>query len=392
MKKLGKKLLAAACTSALMVGAMGCSNTGSAAETGSAGGGSGSAASSDITIGVSIWSSTDVLGSQCKKVVDKAASALGVKTQWVDQGHVSEQVTASVETLCAAGCQGIIICNSADSEMTSAINTCDEYGVYIAQFFRIISEKNSPEVYKTACNSKYYVGAVHEDEVTNGYTLVNLLIENGDRNIGLEAWTVGDATFQARWEGYQKAVDEWNSANPDDQVTMSEPVYANTSSEEGAAAAMSLYNSMPGMDALIVAGGGGDPLVGSIGAFDNAGLTGKIDVVSTDFLDDLADQLKSGGMYAESGGHFCDPLFAFLMVYNAVQGNYVKEEGTFGYEILFPYIYVSSPDDYSNYEEYFVNADPYTDEEIVTMAGYSFDDLNKAASELSIDDVIARHQ
>ena len=392
MKKLGKKLLAAACTSALMVGAMGCSNTGSAAETGSAGGGSGSAASSDITIGVSIWSSTDVLGSQCKKVVDKAAGALGVKTQWVDQGHVSEQVTASVETLCAAGCQGIIICNSADSEMTSAINTCDEYGVYIAQFFRIISEKNSPEVYKTACNSKYYVGAVHEDEVTNGYTLVNLLIENGDRNIGLEAWTVGDATFQARWEGYQKAVDEWNSANPDDQVTMSEPVYANTSSEEGAAAAMSLYNSMPGMDALIVAGGGGDPLVGSIGAFDNAGLTGKIDVVSTDFLDDLADQLKSGGMYAESGGHFCDPLFAFLMVYNAVQGNYVKESGTFGYEILFPYIYVSSPEDYSNYEEYFVNADPYTDEEIVTMAGYSFDDLNKAASELSIDDVIARHQ
>lgn len=396
MKKLSKKLMAAICTSALMVGTIGCSSSsggGTEGGTGSAGGGSGSQeAQSDITIGVSIWSSTDVLGSQCKKVVDKAAGALGVKTQWVDQGHVSEQVTASVETLCAAGCQGIIICNSADSEMTSAINTCDEYGVYIAQFFRIISETNSPEVYQTACNSKYYVGAVHEDEVTNGYTLVNLLIENGDRNIGLEAWTVGDATFQARWEGYQKAVDEWNAANPDDQVTMSEPVYANTSSEEGAAAAMSLYNSMPGMDALIVAGGGGDPLVGSIGAFDNAGLTGQIDVVSTDFLDDLADQLSSGGMYAESGGHFCDPLFAFLMVYNAVQGNYVKEAGTFGYEILFPYIYVSSPEDYSNYEQYFVNADPYTDEEIKTMAGYSFEDLNKAASELSIDDVIARHQ
>ena len=80
------------------------------------------------------------------------------------------------------------------------------------------------------------------------------------------------------------------------------------------------------------------------------------------------------------------------MVYNAVQGNYVKEAGTFGYEILFPYIYVSSPEDYSNYEQYFVNADPYTDEEIKTMAGYSFEDLNKAASELSIDDVIARHQ
>ena len=230
-----------------------------------------------------------------------------------------------------------------------------------------------------------------EDEVTNGYTLVNLLLENGDRNVGLEAWTVGDATFQLRWKGYQQAIDEWNAAHADDPATITEPVYANTSSEEGAAAAMSLYNSNPGMDALIVAGGGGDPLVGSIGAYANEGLTGKIDVVSTDFLDDLADQLKSGGMFAESGGHFCDPLFAFYLVLNAVKGNYVKEEGTFGYEILFPYLYVSSPDDYANYEKYFVNDDPYTDEELVEMASYSFEDLNKAASNLSINDVISRH-
>ena len=363
---------------------------GSSAGSGSSGSASGSG-SDKIKIGVSIWSSTDVLGSQCKKIVDKAAKATGVEVQYVDQAHVSEQVTASVEQLCAAGCQGIIICNSADSEMTSAINTCNEHGVYIAQFFRIISKDNSPEVYNTACNSKYYVGAVHEDEVTNGYTLVNLLLEKGDRNIGLEAWTVGDATFQLRWQGYQQAIDEWNASHADDPATMTEPVYANTSSEEGAAAAMSLYNSNPGMDALIVAGGGGDPLVGSIGAFANEGLTGKVDVVSTDFLDDLADQLKSGGMFAESGGHFCDPLFAFYLVLNAVKGKYVKDEGTFGYEILFPYLYVSSPDDYANYEKYFVNDDPYTDEELAAMADYSFDELNKAASNLSIDDVISRH-
>ena len=383
-KRLGSLLMAGVLAASLMTG---CGSAAGSASTGSASGGG----SDKIKIGVSIWSSTDVLGSQCKKIVDKAAKANGVEVQYVDQAHVSEQVTASVEQLCAAGCQGIIICNSADSEMTSAINTCTEHGVYIAQFFRIISQENSPEVYKTACNSKYYVGAVHEDEVTNGYTLVNLLLENGDRNVGLEAWTVGDATFQLRWQGYQQAIDEWNASHADEPATITEPVYANTSSEEGAAAAMSLYNSNPGMDALIVAGGGGDPLVGSIGAYANEGLTGKIDVVSTDFLDDLADQLKSGGMFAESGGHFCDPLFAFYLVLNAVKGNYVKEEGTFGYEILFPYLYVSSPDDYANYEKYFVNDDPYTDEELVEMASYSFEDLNKAAANLSIDDVISRH-
>lgn len=201
----------------------------------------------------------------------------------------------------------------------------------------------------------------------------------------------GDATFQQRWKGYKQAVDEWNEANPDDQATITEPVYANTSSEEGAAAALSLYNSNPDMDALIVAGGGGDPLVGSIGALANEGLTGKIDVVSTDFLDDLGEQLESGGMFAESGGHFCDPLYAFLITYNAIKGNYVKDEGSFGYEIQFPYLYVSSSEDYENYKKYFVDDDPYTDEELVELAGYSFDDLNKAATSLSIEDVISRH-
>ena len=389
-KRLGALLLAGTMTASMLVGCGAGAASGAAPADGSSAGGA-AAADGNIKIGVSIWSSTDVLGSQCKKIVDKAAKANGVEVQYVDQGHVSEQVTASVEQLCAAGCKGIIICNSADSEMTSAINTCTEQGVYIAQFFRIISEETSPEVYQTACNSKYYVGAVHEDEETNGYTLVNLLLKKGDRTIGLEAWTVGDATFQLRWKGYQRAIEEWNAANPNDQATLTEPVYANTSSEEGAQAALSLYNSNPGMDALIVAGGGGDPLVGSIGAYANEGLTGKIDVVSTDFLDDLADQLKSGGMFAESGGHFCDPLFAFFLVLNAVKGIYVKEEGTFGYEILFPYLYVSSADDYANYEKYFVNDDPYTEEEMVEMASYSFEDLSKAASNLSIDDVISRH-
>ena len=392
MKKRFKRLAALLLTGTLVFSMAACgSDSGSSGSDGGSETGASTTDNSDITIGVSIWSSTDVLGSQCKEVIDQAADALGVNVMYVDQGHVSEQVTASVETLCAAGCQGIVICNSADSEMTSAINTCNENNVYLTQFFRIISEDNSPEVYQAACDSQYYLGAVHEDEYTNGYTLANLLLENGDRTIGLEAWTVGDATFQQRWLGYQAAIDDWNSANPDDQATMTEPVYANTSSEEGASAAMSLYNSNPGMDALIVAGGGGDPLVGSIGAYENAGLTGTIDVVSTDFLDDLGEQLEKGGMFAESGGHFCDPLYAFLMTYNAIKGNYSKEAGTFGYEIKFPYIYVSSAEDYENYEKYFIDEKPYTDDEIVEMAGYSFDDLNNAASSLSIDDVVSRH-
>ena len=159
-------------------------------------------AADDIKIGVSIWSSTDVLGSDSKRMLDAAAEALDVELQYVDQGHVSERVTASIEQLVAAGCQGIIVCNSADTEMVSAIKTCNDNEVYLAQFYRIISQTANPAIYEMAKNSPYFIGAVHEDEPANGEALVNILLNKGCRNIGLIGWEQGDATWLCRWEGY----------------------------------------------------------------------------------------------------------------------------------------------------------------------------------------------
>ena len=313
----------------------------------------------DIKIGVSIWSSTDVLGSQCKKILDEAAKALGVEVQYVDQGHVSEQVTASVDQLIAAGCQGIIICNSSDTEMMSAINSANNNGVYLAQFFRIISEDANPDIYELAKASDYYAGAVHENEPENGEKLVQILLDKGCRNIGLIGWEQGDATWLGRWEGYKAGVDKWNAEHPDDQAKLSDPQYAGTTSEGGAKAADALMSADPDLDALIPAGGGGDPLQGAIAAVEKAGKTDSIAIVSTDFLPDLGERLANGSMAGESGGHYCDPLFAFMLVYNAIKGNYGDFGGTFN-DINFPYLFVSSPEDYAAYEKYFVDQLPYT--------------------------------
>ena len=307
----------------------------------------------------------------------------------MDQGHVSEKVTASVEQLVAAGCQGIIICNSSDTEMTSAIKTCNDNGVYLAQFFRIISETNSADIYQAAKDSAYYIGAVHEDEPANGEALVNILLDKGDRDIGLIGWEQGDATWLGRWEGYKAGVEKWNEANPDDKATLSEPQYAGTTSEGGSKAAEALMAADPNLDALIPAGGGGDPLQGAIAAVERAGKTQDIDIVSTDFLPDLGERLENGSMAGESGGHYCDPLIAFMMVYNAIKGNYTDFAGKFE-DVPFPYLYVSSADDYKAYEQYFVDQLPYTDEELVAMSELDLAGLKEAAAKVSIEDAAAR--
>jgi ribose transport system substrate-binding protein len=346
-------------------------------------------ADSDIKIGVSIWSSTDVLGSQCKLILDAAADALGVQVQYRDQGHVSEQVTASVDELIAAGCQGIIICNSADTEMTSAISSCNANGVYLAQFFRIISEENSKDIYELAKASDYYVGAVHENEPENGEKLVNILLDKGCRDIGLIGWEQGDATWLGRWEGYQAGVEKWNAEHPDDQAKLSDPQYAGTTSEGGSKAADALMAADPDLDALIPAGGGGDPLQGAIAAVERAGKTDSISIVSTDFLPDLGERLANGSMAGESGGHYCDPLFAFMMVYNAIKGNYTDFAGTFN-DVNFPYLFVASADDYADYEKYFVDQLPYTADELKEMATLDLAGLAEKAASLSIEDAAAR--
>ena len=341
MKKMFKRAAASVTAAAMAVSMTACGGSGAANATQAADAsaeGSEAAASTidnkDIKIGVSIWSSTDVLGSQCKLIIDEAAKALGVQVQYVDQGHVSEKVTASVEQLAAAGCQGIIICNSSDTEMTSAIKTCNDNKVYLAQFFRVISQENSKDIYDLATASPYYIGAVHENEPENGEKLVQILLDKGDRNIGLIGWEQGDATWLGRWEGYKAGVEKWNAEHPDDQAKLSEPQ-------------------------------------------------------STDFLPDLGERLENGSMAGESGGHYCDPLIAFMMVYNAIKGNYTGIEGSFE-DVPFPYLYVSSPDDYKAYEQYFVDQLPYTDEELVAMSELSLDDLKATAAGISIEDAAQR--
>jgi ribose transport system substrate-binding protein len=344
-----------------------------------------------ILIGVSIWSSTDTLGSQCKRILDAAASALNVKIMYVDQGHISEKVTASAETLAAAGCQGMVICNSASAEMNAVINTCTKDKMYVAQFFRIIDKTANPNEYKLACQSPYYVGAVHENEIDNGNNLIKILCDKGCRKIALEGWNSGDATFLGRWKGYKQGIDTWNKAHPQDKAVLLDPQYGGTTSDTGRATAEAIINANHDIDALIVAGGGGDTLIGALAAVDSMGLKGKIKVVSTDFLADLDQQLATGGMAAESGGHYADPLFAFMLVYNAIKGNYKKPANSF-YEINFPYLYVASPQDYDAYAKYFVNDLPYNAKELVAMAALNEPALAKKAATLSIQDVMQRRK
>lgn len=342
-----------------------------------------------ITIGVSTFSITAPLGAQIKAMLDEAAKVLDVKMIYVETGLKSESVIASVENLCAAGVDGIIIVNGSDLEMAQVIPIAQQNEVYIAQFFRIPFDE---QVIKVALENSYYLGCTHEDEQLNGYTLGNILItEKGCRNIGVLNAFVGDTTENARFDGYKQATDEWNAANPDDQVNLMDAIGDKSTSELARQAAESLIDANPTMDGIAVLGGGGGPLEGTISAVEAKGKTGEIHVVSTDFPDMLGEMFEKNQVSVMSGGHFADPLFSFMMVYNAVKGNYNRTEDAF-LEVKFNMMYVSSLEQYQEYETYFVDSFPYSDDELIAMANATFEEMQATAAALSIEDAKSRHE
>ena len=263
--------------------------------------------------------------------------------------------------------------------MSRVIEACDDAGVYVAQSFRMIDEIDGSNVYELAKASRYYVGNVHENEIENGKRLVGILLDRGDRNIGLMGWKAGDIAWEKRCEGYRMAIDTWNTLHHTDQARLSEPVYGGIDMDGAVEATNELLENFAGIDALIVGGGGGEPMVGALSAINAADKTGFIDVVGTDFVDDLDDRIKDGTIIGESGGSFCDPLFAFMMVYGAVNSGESFEGKVC--EIRYPYMYATSMQDYREFEEKMVDQIPFTPEEFIELSQMDPEGLaQKAAS------------
>ena len=343
-----------------------------------------------LKIGVSIWNTTDILGSKTKDIIEETAGVLGVELEWVEHDYDKSSVRSSVERLCEAGCDGILFYAPDEGYMRDAIRTCNSNRVYLAQYYSYIDLKSTPDIYALAMSSPYYVGAVYEDEVENGYRLAYYLLNDGDRRIGVLRSIEDELVFEKRFRGAMMAVEEWNNAHPDDQAYLFGNVTCEDSHKSCNAAVDLLLAGDPGMDGLFV--GNESLVVGAMGALRDHRLTDSVDLVGSGFLNDLKKQLKRGDICAQSGGNICDPMFAFILLYKTLRGEVEKPAYRSGYELKCSYIYISSRDEYDEYEKYFVSTMPYSDDEIRDLSvWYTPYELSEAAGILSIRDVMTRH-
>ena len=331
--------------------------------------------------------SAGLLG-DCKAILDLAAEALDIEILYNTEFEgTAENIIKCTENFIAAGCDGVIVCNYSEASLVNIGKTCEEAGVYWAQFFRTVSDEN---IAKQLSNDRYYVGRVHEDEFGATYNMAKAMINKGATNVALIASQHGDLTYETRAAGYRAAFEEAGVKIVTEEWDVAVDDCTNV--------ATNILTAFPEVDGFALTGAKFAPYV--IAAEENL-KTGYKTMAGIDFDNTLEKMLKEGSITAIGGGHHSDPLFALLMVYNAINGAYKEED--FPLDVENNLIFIESLEDYANYNKYvigynedFYNRQTFTMDEIRNMAitfnpNTTIEDIRTAASSMSIEDVMTRH-
>lgn len=322
-------------------------------------------------------------------MLDLVEEALGIEILYnTSNDFTADGVITAVQNFISAGCQGVVCCNFAESSMVNIGKTCKNSGVYFAQFYRTLSDA---DVIAALNGNEYYVGRVHEDEFNAAYNLAKALADKGCKNLALISSMHGDNTYETRAAGYRKACEDFNM-----NIIVEEwdvPMDSNCTTT-----VTNIMSAYPEVDGLLLINCSYAQF--AISAQENQGKD-LLPMVGVDFDTSLEQYILDGAVTAIAGGHHNDPVFAVLMVYNAICGAYNSSD--YPIDITNNLININGAEEYNNYCDYFIGWEKdaktrqaFTIEEIQQLTitynkNHTWQDIAKAASELTIQDVMTRH-
>lgn len=339
-----------------------------------------------FVIGFPFMAQTNSTMNALKANVQHVVEAAGGEVL-IEIGDITPEGTiSSVESLIAAGVDGLFFIPPADSILPRISQMCEEAGVYWALGFRSILDE---EVRATVEQSRYYVGNCHEDEEMAGYTVMQMLADQGVENLAIISEPVGNTTTDLREIGMNRAAEEMG-------VNILAEVRGLSQGTDAAQAVESFIASYPELDGIFLVGTTiGDALSSTIKALEQYGKAGEIKLGVIDFSDGMVEGFENGYINAACGGHLVvDPMFTAALVTNAVLGSRLSEEPT---SCTVNFMYLQNAEDAANYFNYVEGEEPvYSTEEVRDLMIKYFnpevtEESFMALTQLySIEDVVAR--
>lgn len=332
-------------------------------------------AKTDITIGVVIWSTDDGLGADSKKALDAAADALGIKLIYRTGSYDAENQTTDYENLIAAGVDGIMCTTLVDSSTDELLKVCEDAGIPMQLMFRNIIDE---EARNYCMSSDNFAGYVVEDEEGAGAAMVDKLLADGCKEIGLINREAGNGVIDRRQSGVISHLDELN-------VPYHVTTITNTATATDAADATSqLLAAYSGIDGLIMSSGSNGSIDGVIMLLEGT----NIKLTSFDTPTDLTGSFQAGNLVMVVSGAQIDPMYALINLYNKIQGKPFSDKPT---EILSNYIFLEKAEDIATYDTYFSTFCTYTADEIVGLTNMDYDSFVKEVSNYSLQMVVDKN-
>jgi len=243
---------------------------------------------------------------------------------------------------------------------------CDAAGVKLSLMFRSVMDE---DVRNIVLASESFVGDVCEAEEDAGADLVDALVEAGAQNLALMYCEPGNSVTDRRQAGINARIEELGI-----NVVSTYTMPAGTLSAGFTEGANSILTTYPECDGFLLSFGSDGGIDAVIQLVLSKNLLGKVHVASFDTVQDTKTAFENEILVAETCGSQADALFAFMMLYNELQGTPLSDKPI---ELLSNYVYVKNTEQAAKYDEYwsYENYQLYSEEEIKNMAKVYNSDL-----------------
>lgn len=325
-----------------------------------------------ITLGVEIWSTDDGLGADAKRAIDALAAALDIDVIYQTGDFDAESQITGMENLIAAGVDGVVVTPVVDTSTDELLRLCEEAGIPMQLMFRNIIDEEAKDY---CMASSYFSGYVVEDEAAAGIAMVDKLVEEGCKTIGVVLTEAGDGVCDRRSSAVLGYLDQ-----------LGLPYYTATHSvgadgTERTNTMQQLLSAYAEIDGVILISGANNAIDADLVALQGT----NIKITSFDTPANIASSFDAGNLAMLTTGAQIDPFYATICLYRRVSGNAFSDAPV---EIYSNYIYLQTAEDAANYDAHFSTFQTYNEEQIRDLTKMSLEEFKAEVSGYSMERVV----
>lgn len=312
--------------------------------------------SSEFTIGINFYSISDSLGSAVYDNLNYIADSIdGVKNQWLVISSYDETAQISdCENLISAGVDALIYMPISDNVAGKVADMCEEAGVYNILTMRNISDADT---LTRLSGYQYFLGWCAEDYVSAGYEVYQCAVEDGRTTSGT-IFFEENAVLAKINDGYRKGFEEGKINN------VTQYTIAGTTDDLPGTVSnfLTLYPEIDCVFTAMASQGAGEGMLNVL--YSDVNMSGA-KLYCFDSFEGMAEGFDADVLGAVACGQYADPIYCYMVVLNALQGNRLAEGQV---QVMSNFLILASSEDLAVYEK-------YIDDRTTGFMVYSADEL-----------------